>query len=55
MGVWAVWLYSAIVPKYGAKLTTVAMAGAAWWILKTLQSAKWAGLGLSRSARTFFR
>ena len=45
MGVWAVWLYSAIAPRYGAKPTTVATAGVAWWILKTLQSAKWAGLG----------
>lgn len=45
MGVWAVWLYSAIAPRYGAKLTTMGIAGMAWWILKTLQSAKWAGLG----------
>ena len=44
-GIWAVWLYSAIAPRYGAKATTVAIAGVAWWILKTLQSAKWAGLG----------
>ncbi len=45
MGIWAVWLYSAIAPKYGARPITAAIAGAAWWILKTLQSAKWAGLG----------
>ena len=45
MGVWAVWLYSALVPRYGSKLTTMAIAGVAWWTLKTLQSAKWAGLG----------
>ena len=45
MGVWAVWLYSAIAPRYGAKLPKMAVAGMAWWILKTLQSAKWAGLG----------
>lgn len=45
MGVWAVWLYSAIAPRYGATLTTAAIAGVAWWVLKTLQSAKWAGLG----------
>ena len=45
MGVWAVWLYSAIAPRYGARLSTVTIAGVAWWILKTLQSAKWAGLG----------
>lgn len=45
MGVWAIWLYSAIAPRYGARLRTAAIAGAAWWVLKTLQSAKWAGLG----------
>ena len=44
-GIWAVWLYSAIVPRYGARPITVAIVGVAWWILKTLQSAKWAGLG----------
>lgn len=45
MGIWAVWLYSAIAPRYGVRPVTVAIAGVAWWILKTLQSAKWAGLG----------
>jgi len=45
MGVWAMWLYSAIAPRYGARLTTVAIAGVAWWIMKTLQSVKWAALG----------
>lgn len=45
MGIWAVWLYSAIAPRYGARPATAVIAGVAWWILKTLQSAKWAGLG----------
>jgi hypothetical protein len=45
MGIWAVWLYSAIAPRYGARPTTAAIAGVAWWVLKSLQSAKWAGLG----------
>ena len=45
MGVWAVWLYSAIAPRYGPRPTTAAIVGVAWWLLKTLQSAKWAGLG----------
>lgn len=45
MGIWAVWLYSAISPRYGARPMTAAIAGVAWWMLKTLQSAKWAGLG----------
>jgi hypothetical protein len=46
MGIWAVWLYSAIVPRYGAKPRTALIVGLAWWIVKTLQSGKWAGLGL---------
>ena len=45
MGIWAVWLYSALTPRYGARSTTAAIAGVAWWTMKTLQSAKWAGLG----------
>ena len=45
MGTWAVWLYSAILPRYGAKPGTVVIVGLAWWSLKTLQSGKWAGLG----------
>jgi hypothetical protein len=45
MGIWAVWLYSAIAPTYGNGATSLVVAGVAWWILKTLQSAKLAGLG----------
>ena len=45
MGIWAVWLYSAVAPRYGARPISVAITGIAWWILKTLQSAKWVGLG----------
>ena len=45
MGIWAVWLYSAIAPRYGAKPTTAALVGVAWWTIKSLQSAKWAALG----------
>ncbi len=45
MGVWAVWLYSAIEPRYGAGVKTAAIAGVAWWSIKSLQSAKWVGLG----------
>ena len=46
MGIWAVWLYSAIAPRYGARPRTAAIAGVAWWLIKSLQSAKWVGLGL---------
>ena len=46
MGVWAIWLYTAIAPRYGSKPTTAAIVGVAWWTIKSLQSAKWVGLGL---------
>jgi hypothetical protein len=46
MGIWAVWLYASIAPRYGAGVRTAAVAGLAWWTLRGLQSAKWAGLGL---------
>ncbi len=46
MGVWAIGLYAAIRPRYGAGAKTAVVAGFAWWFIKSLQSAKWAGLGL---------
>ncbi len=45
MGIWTMWLYSAIAPRYGSGVKTAAIAGVAWWAMKSLQSAKWAGLG----------
>jgi hypothetical protein len=46
MGIWAVWLYAAIAARYGRGVRTAALAGLAWWILRTLESARWASLGL---------
>jgi hypothetical protein len=46
MGIWVAWLYAALGPRYGARARTALIAGLAWWVIKTLQSAKWAGLGL---------
>ncbi len=45
MGLWAIWLYAAIKPRFGPGARTAALAGLAWWAIKTLQSAKWVGLG----------
>ena len=45
MGIWAMWLYSTITPRYGEGPRTAVIAGVAWWSIKSLQSAKWAGLG----------
>jgi hypothetical protein len=46
MGIWVAWLYAVLVPRFGAHPRTALIAGLAWWVLKSLQSAKWAGLGL---------
>jgi hypothetical protein len=46
MGIWAVWLYSAIAVGTRSRIMSAAIVGVAWWTLKSLQSAKWAGLGL---------
>lgn len=46
MGIWVAWLYAVLVPRFGARPRTALIAGLAWWVLKSLQSAKWAGLGL---------
>ena len=38
MGIWTMWLYSAIAPRYGAEAKAAAIAGIAWWAIKSLQS-----------------
>jgi hypothetical protein len=45
MGIWVAWLYATLVPRFGSRPRTALIAGLAWWVLKSLQSAKWAGLG----------
>ena len=45
MGIWAMWLYAAIRPRRGSGPKTAAVTGFAWWFIKSLQSAKWVGLG----------
>lgn len=41
---WAMWLYTALRPQYGAGWRTAAIAGCAWWFIQSLQSAKWVAL-----------
>ncbi len=43
--VWGTWLYAAIRAQYGAGLKTGAIAGFAWWIIVSMQSAKWVAFG----------
>jgi hypothetical protein len=40
-GIWAMWLYAAIRPRYGAGPMTAVMAACGWWFIQSLQSAKW--------------
>jgi len=43
-GVWALWLYTAIRPCYGPGSKTAVRAGFAWWVIVSMQSAKWVAL-----------
>ena len=40
-GVWAIWLYAAIRPRYGAGPRTAAVAGLGWWVISSLIDATW--------------
>ena len=40
------WLYAAILPRYGAGAKTAIVAGLAWWFLVTLGDAAWCSFGL---------
>ena len=44
-GIWAVWLYASIRPRYGAGLKTAAFVGVAWWIISTLFDVTWGSFG----------
>ena len=43
-GVWAMWLYTAIRPRWGSGPQTAVRAGVAWWVIVSMQSAKWVAL-----------
>ena len=45
-GIWAMWLYAAIRPRYGAGPRTAAVAGFAWWIASSLADATWGSFRL---------
>jgi hypothetical protein len=44
-GIWAVWLYAAIRPRYGAGPKTAAIAGFSWWLIATIATWQWGDLG----------
>lgn len=40
-GIWATWLYVALRPRYGAGRKSAIAASLAWWLMASMQSAKW--------------
>lgn len=47
-GIWVVWLYAAIRPRYSAGPKTAAIAGFSWWLIASIASWQWADLGFIR-------
>lgn len=45
-GIWTMWLYAAIRPRYGPGPKTAAVAGFALWVVGTLVDAFWASFGV---------
>jgi hypothetical protein len=44
-GTWAMWLYAAIRPRYGAGPKTAAVVGISWWVVSSLVDATWGSFG----------
>jgi len=44
-GIWGIWLYAMLRPHIGPGPKTAVLAGIGWWVIVTLQSAKWVALG----------
>ncbi len=40
-GIWATWLYVALRPRYGVGRKSAFAASLAWWLMSSMQSAKW--------------
>jgi len=50
MGIWAMWLYAAIRPRYGPGLKTAVLTGFSWWIITSLVDATWGSFGFVASS-----
>ena len=44
-GIWTMWLYAAIRPRYGPGPKTAAVAGFALWVIGTLADVSWGSMG----------
>lgn len=40
-GVWVMWLFVAIRPRFNTRWKTAMAAGTGWWVISSLQSFKW--------------
>lgn len=40
-GLWAMWLYAVVRPRFSGNLGAVVAVGLAWWFIASLQSLKW--------------
>lgn len=47
-GIWAIWLYAAIRPRYGAGPRTAAIGGFSWWLIGSIFTCHWAAFGFIR-------
>ncbi|HEX9119150.1 MAG TPA: hypothetical protein VF840_01290 [Terriglobales bacterium] len=45
MGIWAMWHYAAIRPRYGPGPKTAVATGFSWWIISSLIDATWGSFG----------
>ncbi len=45
MGMWPMWLYAAIRPRYGPGPKTAAVAGFSWWVISSLIDVTWGSFG----------
>ena len=44
-GVWAMWLYAAIRPRFGAGPKTAVITGVSWWVISSLIDVTWGSFG----------
>ena len=44
-GIWAMWLYAAVRPRYGAGPKTAVMVGFSWWVISSLIDVTWGAFG----------
>ena len=51
--IWGIWLYAMLRPHTGPGPKTAVVAGLAWWVIVTLQSAKWVALGFVPTKAAF--